>query len=81
MALHVKIHGGVRKAKRIAKRLGLDVKACSHLPQRFARITDFRTPVGRTSSCSVADTDEANRIVRKEFMKGESSKIFDFKNK
>jgi len=80
MALHVKIHGGVRKAKRVAKRLGLDVKSCRHLPQRFARITDFRTPVGRTSMCIVADTDEANRVVRREFLKL-TSKIFDFKNK
>jgi hypothetical protein len=80
MALYVKIHGGVRKAKRIAKRVGLDVKTCRHLPQRFARETDFRTPVGRTSICTVADTDESNRIVRREFLKS-SSKIFDFKNK
>jgi hypothetical protein len=80
MALQVKIHGGVRKAKRIAKRLGLDVKSCKHLPQRLARETDFRTPVGRTSICTVADTDEANRVVRREFQKP-SSKIFDFKNK
>ena len=80
MALYVKIHGGVRKAKRIAKRVGLDVKACRHLPQRFARETDFRTPVGRTSICTVADTDEGNLIVRREFLKP-ASKIFDYKNK
>jgi hypothetical protein len=80
MALFVKIHGGIRKARRTASRLGLDVKSCKPLTQSFARETDFRTKTGRKSICTVADTDEANRVVRREFQKP-SSKIFDFKNK